>query len=267
MNEILLGDYDWFEEITRDIKKPLAWVVIENEAALALAYEKALSVGPGLLRTPTLTFNSLSLSKIKLNYRLEAAISIAISTGKHLKAKYQADCLLAGVLGPLPKDVGGMREYEMQKIFGESAVYIIDQGVDTLLLEGFDLIGEWEVALKTVVRINSVPIPIAAFFRMAKPFDPTLLKRLLRLSESLEIELLGFEIEIKDLWEFEGFIKETRFPYGIKLVDSSNSEIDQKALSGCLRIIERLQPSLLTGGKGIKREKWLEIKKTLAGNN
>ena len=267
MSAILIGDYDWGilkpNEIDSEKARDFFLAVLEKEQTLTFGYEKIVSQQPGLVRTLTKYCNESFLKHHKLDFRMEALINIAVNAAKHQKEQSGADVLIAGVLGPIRNNGGDLQDFELERIFSEPVIYQLDRGVESLLIEGFSDFHQWEVALKTVRKVNSVPVPIAAFLKIKAPFDLNLLQDALHLYDQLEIELLGFEIEIRELGDLIEVKKLKCSGFGLMLHSENHAELSVAELDLVSKQILEFGPTLLLGGAGLSSIDWQKIKDRL----
>jgi len=262
MSPILFGDDLWYGTSDDVSFQSLATSILEQSSILAQHYKKKLQNNPGLIRTPTCQFNRYELSKINFEEKIEALQNIAVSTALFAIQETQSDTLLAGTIGPYNGRDRNIREAELQRYFSEPAIYLTDRGVHTLLLEGFTDSGQLKKAILSLRKINSVPIPLAAFYRISSQTKSTTISDLIKYSDQIGIELIGFEVDLEELINLPACLNNRQTPLGFQLMNRGNiSNLDLEQI--CEKLVS-FSPTLILGGKGLKEEDWIKCKSCLS---
>ncbi|PCI23523.1 MAG: hypothetical protein COB67_12660 [SAR324 cluster bacterium] len=250
-----MGDHHWPSSFKKDSEKPLAQTIVEEENILVHRYNGELRKQAGLIRTPTVECNRTFLRELGLEERIEAIHNIAVSTGTDTITNGGFDSLLAGTVGPYFNPDPDLRIDEMEKAFGEPAVYLIDKGIDVLLLQGFTDLTMFQVAVRSMRRVNSVPIPLAAFFRLQEA-DMDTVNRVLNLADQLQIELVGFEVTPSLLEKLPEQMPACETALGFQLGENPEEASSQQQLRAACEKLLTYTPTMILGGQGLSAEKW-----------
>jgi len=261
MSQILFGDDFWYSTSDDVSYQTLTKSILEQETLLAQKYKKKLQSNPGLLRTPTYQFNRYELNKIHLEEKIEALQNIAVSTALFAIQETKSNTLLAGTIGPYNGKDENIRESELQRYFSEPAIYLTDRGVHTLLLEGFSDPEQLKRAILSLRKINSVPIPLAAFYRLSAQTDSAIISELIEYSDQIGIELIGFEVDLEEIIKLPNCLNNRQTPLGFQLMNRGNfSNIDLEQVCGKLI---NFSPTVILGGEGLNEEDWKNCKTCL----
>ncbi|MCP4296892.1 MAG: hypothetical protein GY786_14920 [Proteobacteria bacterium] len=257
MKNILVGDHRWSPGKSNVGASSVPRVILDEGSLLAHYYNKVLKQNPGLIRTPTAHCNRSYLQSLDLLEKIEVIHAASVSTGKAAISNGNHDTLLAGTIGPYLNPEASLRIEEYERVFGESAVYLVDGGVDVLLLEGFTNFLEFQIAVRTMRRLNSVPIPLAAFFKMV-PFDVKLFHQVIEFAERIGLELIGFELDIESIEMVPVNLLHEEIALGFQLSWDYNRTL-KYPLEKVIDELDRCKPTMLLGGDGTSVEDWKEL--------
>lgn len=272
MNPILFADHLWFLAMERDQGKAMAQLLTEEGNELSNAYRLEIQSGAGLIRTPTLHCNRSFLRKHGLEERVEAIHNVALQTARDCLTKMNADALLCGVVGPLLEEEEEDQDHwqvELQRQVAEPAIYLIDKGADCLQLEGYVDPEKFKLALKSLRKVNQVPVPISAVFRLSPAHGPEVMAELIHYAAVLEIELIGFELSLEEAAQLPEPMGEPEIAVGFQIRAGLEPITDELIEQGLKRILG-WNPTMMLGGMGLGREDWQRVKarcQTLSGQN
>ncbi|OGG96600.1 MAG: hypothetical protein A2508_10555 [Candidatus Lambdaproteobacteria bacterium RIFOXYD12_FULL_49_8] len=257
MNPILFGDAYWESEIPLK-DKSLAQFILEDEVPLLHCFHNQLKLGATLLRTPTRHSTLPDLAKLGLSDKSEALHNIAVSSGKHAIAAGGFDALLAGVLGPHLLVEGEDREAIWERDYAESAIYMIDKGADCMMVEGINDFLMFQAALRGIKKVNQVPVPVSAFFRLGED-RPKMIEKLYYVAELLELEAIGLELRLSEVAALSPDMLPTDLALGIQLLGEPQP-LDKKERDQAIVSLLKLNPTLILAGEGMESAQWIELK-------
>ena len=255
MKKNVIGDYCWFSSATGQKGEFNAQTILTEENRLTHSYNQVLLEKPSLIRTPTAQCNNSYLKSDNLQHKIEAIHNIAVAAGRDAIAHMEADTLLAGTIGSLPPTDKPLHLEEYERIFGEPAIYLVDKGVDVLLLDGFSNFYEFQVAVRSMRRLNSVPIPLAAFFRL-ELFDPDICQRVFQFAEQMELELIGLDLPLNSIETLPADLFLGDGALGFQIRWREGDEPTEERFKKIISKLNTYDPSLLLGGEGVDAKAW-----------
>ena len=195
----LLGDTDIFGLYTELTSKKFSYqkILAETDILTNLYYHQ-IRDGSQAIRIPTryCTTNHSIFKKKEQPVSLESLINLLVSTAKKAIQKTEADILLMGVIGNLFDNKKKNAWQYFNKNLAEKTIYLVDFGVDAIVIEGID---NWEIFQKSLFVIQEqCDQPLCPFFPLKKLKNKDL-KEYQKIYDSLELELLGLELQPQDL--------------------------------------------------------------------
>ena len=254
MNPVLIGDYDLETRFAELAGTDFSYrEILEREQWLSNVYAHALKDGCAALRMVTGGCSPGRLEKENLRDRIEPAINVCVSSAKTALKLSGADALLCGTLrGVL--DSAAKDDNDVIKEISEQIVYIADFGVDSMVIEEIEDYGLFEMTVGMTRKLSGVPL--APFFR-TKTLNKALLGDYEKFCSELELELMGFQIEIDDIGCLEHYEHRSGSPLGLMFCADRPLNADDAA--AILSVIRKNSPTVIFAGKGIPRNIWLEI--------
>ena len=257
----MLGDAAWSKDWADRLGKAACQILVEDENAALHGYREVLKEAPGLVRTPTYECNRAFLSEFKMEERVEAVCNIAVNAGRQALEATKTDALLCGIVGPMPAGY----DYDLDdlpKYVGDITVYLLDKGVDCVQVEGYSWYPAFQKAVETVRRVNSIPIPMSAFYKIEGDLVPETYEQCWILAGNLDLELLGFELSLEQALQFPDRLT-ADLPLGFAI--NSLSGFDKETQKAALAVLMENDPSMIIGGHGLSSDDWNDLKK-LIGN-
>ena len=182
---------------------------------------------------------------------LESLINLLVSTAKKAIQKTEADILLMGVIGNLFDNKKKNAWQYFNKNLAEKTIYLVDFGVDAIVVEGID---NWEIFQKSLFVIQEqCNQPLCPFFPLKKLKNKDL-KEYQKIYDSLELELLGLELQPQDLkiWEQDIIELSQQVQLGF-LLKNWNMKKDKEFL---IDFLKNCRAECMFGGNNTKRRWW-----------
>ncbi len=246
----LLGDTDIFELYTELANKKFSYqALLEETDILTNLYYHQIRDGAQAIRIPTLhcTAEHTSFQKNEQTVSLESLINLLVSTAKKAIQKTEADILLIGVIGNFFDN----KTKDVWQSLAEKTIYLADFGVDSIAIEG---IQNWELFQKSLFVIQQQSNqPLCSFFPLEK-LKKKELKEYQKLYDSLELELLGLELQPQDLkiWGPSLIELSQKVQLGF-LLKNWNLKKEKELL---IYFLKNCKLECLFGGAGTKRRWW-----------
>ena len=248
-----MGDSDIFELYRELTGQKLTYDVLLQEAdILTNLYYHLIRDGSKAIRIPSLYCYQPALERQTLAHKAEQIINLLVSSVKKAIEKTEANILSLGVISYDSLEKGDKFWQEINKHIAKKTILLTDFGVDAIFIES---IKNWEVLKNTLITIQEQTAqPLAPFFALQN-FQKNQLSEYLELYHSLQLEMLGVEIEPLDLLSQKKTIlrtiaQETSAGFLLKNFQSS------KEMELVYILFQEINPTAIFAGSGVTRKWW-----------
>ncbi|MGK0290683.1 MAG: hypothetical protein ACI86H_002142 [bacterium] len=258
MSHILIGDFNlasWLQE--RSKLESVGHSILEEPHLLSHAYNTALSLDPGLLRTPT-TYCSHHYLADDIRSRIESLFVSSVTSARQIIENNGKNVLLAGSIGPVGTDISKLDQDEIDCLLSETAVFLADVGIDVFLMEGFTDVAHFNHAATVIRRVSS--IPLGGFFKIQNEKDLEKIPDVFQSALGFEMDLVGLQVDIEMLPMLESKVPSSPLPLGMQVCNSKGIALDYNELSEHAQMMVSLNPTMVLGGDGFSVEDWIVFK-------
>jgi len=145
---------------------PEAWILEHREVMLALQQEY-VKAGSNILYAPTFTANRVKLKEYGLELQMQSMIQDLVAISREAAKGAEQPVFIAGDLtmtGVQLKPTGTMELEELIDIYKEQVSYLVESGVDILVVETMMSLAETRAALIAAKEACDLPVMVTMTF-------------------------------------------------------------------------------------------------------
>ncbi len=145
---------------------PEQWILEHKDVMLALQKEY-VQAGTDILYAPTFTANRIKLKEYHLEDKMAAMIKELVAISKEAAASVDRKVYVAGDLtmtGESLKPLGNMELEDLISVYKEQILYLVEAGVDLLVVETMMSLAESRAALIAAKEVCDLPVMVTLTF-------------------------------------------------------------------------------------------------------
>lgn len=145
---------------------PEAWILEHKEVMLGLQ-KKYVKAGANILYAPTFTANRIKLKEYGLDDKMQSMLCDLVAISKEATREAEHPVYVAGDLtmtGVQLKPMGTMELEELITVYKEQITYMVEAGVDLLVVETMMSLAETRAALIAAKEVCELPVMVTMTF-------------------------------------------------------------------------------------------------------